>query len=496
MNDLFAKAVETAEEGIGLISPQGEIIYMNEGFSRQLGYSPAQVIGKTVLDFLAPEGVRAFQERKEKRVKGELRERYEMVYIHGQTKELVYGMLNVSPIKDKDGQVLYSLGMQTDITNLKKTQIELDKNISWLKKAQKIAGFGFWEIDLKTERSWWSEELILMMGLAPNTGALSFSDFLEMVHADDRGGLKSLVKQAGTLEMPYTFQYRLYRPDGELRYLRNSADVEKNQAGEVTQISGIVLDVTDEIRQDQTIEQQRAMGIASARLSTVGEMAGGIAHEINTPLSTILLSAEMIKEKVQKTPLPVEEILKRVDAIMAVGDRIALIVKGLRQVSRDASGDDVEAFHAEKLVHATLNLCNQRFANHGIDLQVAEVTLSQSLLGQFVPLTQVLFNLLNNSYDAICDLDKKWISIAGQTTGNFFEIVVTDSGAGVPPAIKEKLFQPFFTTKPVGVGTGLGLSVAKGIMQSRGGDLLYDDSCPNTRFIMKIPLVNLQKQAS
>jgi C4-dicarboxylate-specific signal transduction histidine kinase len=102
-------------------------------------------------------------------------------------------------------------------------------------------------------------------------------------------------------------------------------------------------------------------------------------------------------------------------------------------------------------------------------------------------MVQVLLSLISNSFDAVEHLPEKWVHVEVSSLNNVFQISVTDSGAGIPKAVVEKIMQPFFTTKPIGKGSGLGLSVATGIAQDHHGSLKYDNTSKHTRFVLEIP---------
>jgi C4-dicarboxylate-specific signal transduction histidine kinase len=99
----------------------------------------------------------------------------------------------------------------------------------------------------------------------------------------------------------------------------------------------------------------------------------------------------------------------------------------------------------------------------------------------------VLLNLLNNAFDAVCDLPKPWVQVEANAVGNHVEISVTDSGSGIPAEIRNRIMQPFFTTKEAGKGTGLGLSISHGIASEHGGKLYIDEQSPHTRFVLVLP---------
>jgi C4-dicarboxylate-specific signal transduction histidine kinase len=238
---------------------------------------------------------------------------------------------------------------------------------------------------------------------------------------------------------------------------------------------------------EHLVEQKQAL-IASSKMAALGEMAGGIAHEINTPLGIFSLCADNLKELLTQPEIDREIISETVQTVESTTARISKIIQGLRRFSRDASSDPVVAIPVQEIVSDAIALCQEQLAAQGIRLDVPKVSPHICVAGRSVELTQVLLNLLNNSRDAIESLNDKWIRLDCRETAGAIEISVTDSGSGIPIEVQQKLMQPFFTTKAIGKGTGLGLSISKGIIESHGGTLTYDTACTNTRFIMRLPI--------
>jgi C4-dicarboxylate-specific signal transduction histidine kinase len=168
--------------------------------------------------------------------------------------------------------------------------------------------------------------------------------------------------------------------------------------------------------------------------------------------------------------------------------RASKIILGLKRFSRDGSHDPMAMIPVSEIVSDATSLCAQRFASHGVTLTVCEIPLSLRVECRGVEISQVLLNLLNNAYDAIHSLKEKWIKIeVVESEHEMVNIMVTDSGGGLSPEVQQKLMQPFFTTKAIGKGTGLGLSISKGILEAHHGRLVYDNKCPNTRFVIELP---------
>lgn len=240
------------------------------------------------------------------------------------------------------------------------------------------------------------------------------------------------------------------------------------------------------------LKTEEAQRVASSRLVALGEMSAGIAHEINNPLSVILMSSQQLKNLIEDPKLGVElheKLSKIADRLLKTTDRITKIIDALRTFSRDGSKDAPQPAKIKNLINDALELSSTRIKNK-IDLKVNVNNPEETVMCRSVEISQVVMNLVNNSYDAIEALPAPWIEVSTYNKNGFLEISVTDSGSGIPPAIRAKIMEPFFTTKPVGKGTGIGLSISSGIMLTHGGSLAIDESCPNTRFIMRLPLAN------
>ena len=129
----------------------------------------------------------------------------------------------------------------------------------------------------------------------------------------------------------------------------------------------------------------------------------------------------------------------------------------------------------------------ERLKQNCVELRMAPVDTSLRIDCRPTEISQVILNLLNNAVDAVQPLLEKWVELQVRNAGKDLEISVTDSGRGVPEKIRDKMGQPFFTTKQVGQGTGLGLSISKGIVQAHGGHLNLDAACEHTRFVVTLP---------
>lgn len=233
-------------------------------------------------------------------------------------------------------------------------------------------------------------------------------------------------------------------------------------------------------------EQQKRLAHA-AKMSALGEMAGGIAHEINSPLAIVTVRANQLERLQARGQLTPEAVTQEAQLIAKTAKRIGDIIKGLRAFAREGSDDPLETASVAELVDDALVLCQTRFKNNNVSLKIDVIDKGLHIECRAVQITQVVLNLLANAYDAVAKLDERWVSLQVLDRGDSVELTVTDSGHGIDEDIQAKIMQPFFTTKGVGRGTGLGLSISKGIVEAHQGKLELDATAPNTKFVLTLP---------
>jgi signal transduction histidine kinase len=254
------------------------------------------------------------------------------------------------------------------------------------------------------------------------------------------------------------------------------------------EIGGVVV-----MAENVTARVEAEMKIAqTSKLSALGEMAGGIAHEINNPLSIIKGYIDLLKRHSSRATLTEVLILQYIDKMDTTVERISRIVSGMRRFSRESSMDEKVPYPLNKIIDETLDICLERINNNGIALKVEYFTGEPMIACRSVEISQVLLNLINNSFQAILSLPHPWIRIECKELFDFYEIRISDCGKGIPDSVQKKLFQPFFTTKDIGVGTGLGLSISRGIIEEHEGLLDYVDGAPHTTFTIKLPILDME----
>lgn len=247
-------------------------------------------------------------------------------------------------------------------------------------------------------------------------------------------------------------------------------------------------DISDRKAAEEKILIQQAQITTSAKMAALGEMAAGIGHEINNPLASIQAHVEDLKELVASKKISDEQVFQRLSKIEKTGERIAKIIRGLRTFARAEAIGEKRRQPLREVVLDTLEFCSERFRQSGIALHVQEIPQDveiECLPGQ---ISQVLLNLLNNSFDAVERSETRWVEVAVKKKADQIEIRITDSGGGISPIIRSRIMQPFFTTKEPGKGSGLGLSISQGIIASHSGTLKLNEQSAHTEFVICLPV--------
>jgi len=268
------------------------------------------------------------------------------------------------------------------------------------------------------------------------------------------------------------------------------------RSGREIQMLVAVRDITTRKQLEEDLETTRVQAIAAARLSALGMMAGGIAHEINNPLGIIHAMASDLSEMAEEGSATPQAVVRKSSIISQTAERIARIVKSLRQISRQGAGDPLRPTPVAKIMAETLEICRAKFKANSVDLLLPDVVPDVIVPCREVQIAQALLNLLQNAFDAVLEQNgERWVRLEVENGDNSVALSVIDSGPGVPVDLRTHIGEPFFTTKPVGKGTGLGLSLSKTIAEEHGGNLEYSDDHGHTRFSLVLPLTGKAEAA-
>ena len=283
-----------------------------------------------------------------------------------------------------------------------------------------------------------------------------------------------------TTNLPIHFQFDATKNETPLHFMCSLTRIDSHT------MALYLLNNTQFIEKERRLKEQEARIIQASKLSALGEMAGGIAHEINNPLAIIGTMAYVIRETLENNEtIDNGDIVRKVKRIEETVERISKIVRGLRLISRDASEDPAETVDVRDIVADVLSTCQEKMKARGVRIDVD--CQSYPIQGKRIQLAQVLLNLISNSFYVAKDHADGWIKIETKDLTSSLRIYVIDSGQGIEPQVLQKLFQPFFTTKPLGEGTGLGMSISKQIVRDHKGQLNYELRDGHTSFYIELP---------
>jgi PAS domain S-box-containing protein len=256
----------------------------------------------------------------------------------------------------------------------------------------------------------------------------------------------------------------------------------------VYQYLALRFDITEKKLADQKLSQ-------SAKMASLGEMAGGIAHEINNPLAIIRGRAQLTLRslQVEKDSLSIPSVEKSIVKIIDTSHRIEKIIHSLRTISRDGAEDPFQTNSLENIINEALYLSEERIRSHNISFHLDNENSDLKFLKvdcRETQILQVLINLISNAIDALDEQQEKWIElkVVVLSPDNKVQIRLTDNGCGITENIQNQVWQPFFTTKEPGKGTGLGLSLSKSFIDSHHGDFYIDTKVKNTCFVIELPI--------
>lgn len=388
---------------------------------------------------------------------------------------------NNTYLDDEQGHITGTLSAGEDITESRKAGEALRDSERQLSKAQAIAGLGNWSWRIADGAKVWSDQQFRIFGYEPGEIAPSYQLFIDAVHRDDRDKVIEAVNAALQDNQPYNMDFRIVRPDGEERYIAAQSEVEQDAEGNSVMMVGTVLDITDR----KAIELKL---VQSAKMATLGEMATGVAHELNQPLNVIRMAVNNVQRKSRKNEVSPDYLIGKLEKVEQQVERASAIIDHMRIFGRRADLTPAP-LDPKKMVDSALGLIGEQLRLAGIRVRVEAPETCHVIMGHQVQVEQVLLNLLGNAYDQLRDIEgEKRIDIAVTQDDRDVRIVVEDTGGGIPDDVLSRIFEPFFTTKKVGLGTGLGLSISYGIIIDMGGTIEAANAEHGALFTITLPV--------
>jgi C4-dicarboxylate-specific signal transduction histidine kinase len=215
-------------------------------------------------------------------------------------------------------------------------------------------------------------------------------------------------------------------------------------------------------------------------MASLGGLSGGLAHEINNPLTILSGRITSLNRMLIKDDYDRDKMLHACSSAMQSVKRIDSIVNALRGFSRNEYVEDLKKVDATSIIRESISSLSDEVQSI---IEFIDEDESAWIMGNSILLQRVFSNLLGNSYQAIREMDSPWIRVE-KVSSDPLIFSFKDSGPGISPEIAEHMMEPFFTTKVVGQGSGLGLSLCQNIMSLHGGSLKLNQESKHTEFLV------------
>ena len=482
----FRQLVEVASDMIYRTDAAGRLLYASPVALKTLDYQAEDLIGQPYLMVVRPdwhEAVRAFYT--DQRSRGLLSTYFELPLVSRSGQEIWIGQ-HVRLVDDPR----FSAGFQAiarDVTDRRRTEEALRESEQRFRQLTETIDDVFWLSDVsKTEMMYLSPSFERLWGLSPEVIYQNPQAWLATVDPEDRARVIEALPRQATGE--FDVEFRIIRPDGEVRWVRDRAFPLRDSTGQVYRIAGVSTDVTVRRNLEERLRQ-------SQKMEAVGQLAGGVAHDFNNLLTAILGNASLLAAD---SDLPLDA-RSSVAEIESAAGRAASLTRQLLTFSRRqvvaveaANLADIVA-GMDRLLHRLLG--EDAVLEIGVAASVPMVRVDPGMI------EQVIMNLVLNARDAmpvggrvLLELD----TLVGvrpppagpgdQSPARWARLTVRDNGRGIPPADLPHIFEPFFTTKGVGQGTGLGLATVFGIVELHGGWIEVDSEVgTGTAFRIHLP---------
>jgi signal transduction histidine kinase len=330
------------------------------------------------------------------------------------------------------------------------------------------ADVGLWVYRFRDGNFWLTDHSRKMLAL-PAAGPCAVRDILSAIEPADVRMTDASINEAIDHRMPMDCEFRVKAGTGEARWISMRARPHRDAEGSIIEMNGAFVDVTSRKRAEQEASERQQEIAHLMRVSMLGELSGGLAHELTQPLTAILSNAQAGRMLLKEQEPNIEELGNILDDIITADGRAGEVIHRLRMLLK--KGDvQYEAVDVNGLIENTINLLHSEFIGRRVSLRRELASDLPFVRGDPVQLQQVVLNLSLNAMDAMDELSPSYriLTFATVLGDDEIEVRISDLGTGLPVMGKEA-FKPFFTTKRRGLG--LGLSICFSIIKSHGGSL-------------------------
>jgi len=368
--------------------------------------------------------------------------------------------------------VAYELSL--DLANARQVSLALELSQERMRLAARATGLSLWDWDIGRDEIWMTEvgrERSRLGEAEPAT----LDRYLQALHPEDRPIVENAVRQAANEGKDLDAEYRIISPDGVARWLAATGKVERAPNGRPRSLRGIAMDITKrKIAEDETKRLGAELQHVQ-RVSGIGQLSSALAHELNQPLGAILRNAEAAELFLKQDPPDLREVQDILADIQRDERRAIAVIERMRQMLKNQE-PDLQPFAVDELLDQLALLVRPEFQARRARLEVYAPRDLPRVTGDAVQVQQVLLNLLLNSLDAVegqPDEHRLVMITASRSGDRLVELAVIDRGVGIAPDLLPRIFEPFHTTKPKGIG--IGLAISKAIVESHGGQIAAEN---------------------
>jgi two-component system, LuxR family, sensor kinase FixL len=394
------------------------------------------------------------------------------------------------PRYDAHGDFVGYIGACVDLTELLKREQELHQFEERVTLAAQAGRFGVWEMDMSTHAIWMSDSARNVFEFDSET-PITHELLQGRVHTEDRAFREAVVKQAIETHSGYEIEYRAALPDGTVRWIGGRARCVRDETGKLTRLLGVSADITARKKAEEEAQLRREEMSRLSHITLLGEMTASIAHELNQPLSGIIANASAGQRFIDRGNIDVEMLREILVDIGADGRRAHDVIQNIRNTIK--KGETFrEPIDLNFIVTKVARMLQSEMAAYSCELETSLAKDLPMVDADPVQIHQVLINLVTNAREAMRDasLPTRKVQVATQRNGHgSIEVSVRDYGAGIPEAIRDRLFEQFFTTKEDGLG--MGLAIVRSIIEGHGGKIEAENiEGGGARFSFILPVSN------
>lgn len=474
----FRAIFDRAFEFIGLLQPDGTLLEANQAALQFAGVSLDDVSGRPFWDTPWWAGDELRQARLRDAVAraaaGEF-VRY-AVGNNGRDGRRIVDF-SLRPVRDGNGEVRQLIAEGRDITELQIANEWAQRLASRLQNAQRIGRMGAWSLDARTNDLWWSDEVYRLFGVDKTTFGASYAAFLRLVHPDDRKIVQNAVSTALKDREPYAITHRVVRPDGEIRFVREEAEIVLAGDGTPLVMDGIVQDITEE--QERKAELRGAKERAEQAAQAKSRFLAMMSHELRTPLNAVIGFAEIIATETFGS-IQNRKYLEYAGDIEASGKHLRDVINDVLDMSRVEAGQtelNEETVAVDDIVATVTRLLAQKASQHGVNMTFETKPPNLRLRADRRLLRQIVFNLIDNAIKYSDYGNMVWVH-CDQTPERHLRLCVADHGRGIPEhqisSVTEAFTQVDNGPLRSADGVGLGLSLVKSFTELHGGHVSID----------------------